>query len=87
MRGQLTKIVDNLDRNRDKLYEFDAVGRMLVAKGGLATAATGVTANWSQTYSYDRYGNKLGATPSGVDQNSASIVADGLRWSRYLRSK
>jgi RHS repeat-associated protein len=41
--------------------------------------ATGVTANWSQTYSYDRYGNKLGATPSGVDQNSASIVADGLR--------
>ena len=40
--------------------------------------ATGVTANWSQTYSYDRYGNKLGATPSGVDQNSASIVADGL---------
>ena len=76
--GQLTKIVDNLDRNRDKLYEFDAVGRMLVAKGGLAAGATGVTANWSQTYSYDRYGNKLGATPSGVDQNSASIVADGL---------
>lgn len=76
--GQLTKIVDNLDRNRDKLYEFDAVGRMRVAKGGLAAGATGVTANWSQTYSYDRYGNKLGATPSGIDQNSASIVADGL---------
>ncbi len=76
--GQLTKIVDNLDRNRDKLYEFDSVGRMLVAKGGLAAGATGVTANWSQTYSYDRYGNKLGATPSGIDQNSTSIVADGL---------
>lgn len=51
---------------------------MLVAKGGLAAGATGVTANWSQTYSYDRYGNKLGATPSGIDQNSTSIVADGL---------
>ncbi len=76
--GQLTGIVDNLDRNRDRKYEFDALGRLATAKGGLAAGATGVTANWTQSYSYDRYGNKTGVTASGVDQNSSSIPADGL---------
>jgi RHS repeat-associated protein len=76
--GQMTKIVDNLDRNRDRLYEFDTLGRLSNAKGGLAAGATGVTANWTQSYAYDRYGNKTGVSASGVDQNSASIPADGL---------
>ncbi len=37
--GQLTKIVDNLNHNRDKLYEFDAVGRMKYAKAGTSAGA------------------------------------------------
>ena len=59
-------------------YEFDALGRMHYAKGGLQAGASGVTASWTQTYSYDRYGNKTGVTASGVDQNSAAIPTDGL---------
>ena len=47
-------------------------------KGITPAGASGVTANWTQSYSYDRYGNKTGVTPSGVDQNSAAIPADGL---------
>lgn len=41
LRPQLTKIVDNLDHNRDKLYEFDALGRMMNAKGGTAAGGLG----------------------------------------------
>lgn len=41
LRPQLAKIVDNLDHNRDKLYEFDALGRMMNAKGGTAAGGLG----------------------------------------------
>jgi RHS repeat-associated protein len=76
--GQMTHIIDNLDRNRDRKYEFDGIGRLLKAKGGLAAGATSVTANWTQEYGYDRYGNKTGVTASGVDQNNTTVPSDGL---------
>lgn len=44
--GHLTKIVDNLNTNKNREYEFDALGRLTKAKGG-------PTGNlWAQTYSY-----------------------------------
>lgn len=76
--GQLTKILDNLDHNRDKLYEFDALGRIQYAKGGLAAGASSVTADWTQTYSYDRYGNKTGVSVSGVMHDESRAPKDGL---------
>jgi len=76
--GQMTKIVDNIDHNRDKLYEFDALGRILNAKAGTSAGASGVTANWTQSYSYDRYGNKYGVSATGHDQNSVTMPTDGL---------
>ncbi len=78
--GQMTKIVDNLDKNRNKVYEFDSLGRILTAKGGIAAGATGkgVVADWTQTYSYDRYGNKTGVTATGITQDSNAVPADGL---------
>ncbi len=76
--GQLTKIVDNLNRNRDKLYEFDSVGRLMKAHGGLAAGATGVTANWTQTYTYDRYGNKTATSVSGDLEDTTRAPRDGL---------
>lgn len=77
--GQLTKIVDNLNHNRDKLYEFDSVGRMMKAHGGVAAGASGVTANWTQTYTYDRYGNKTGASVSGdLEDGLTRAPRDGL---------
>ncbi|MGI8467427.1 MAG: RHS repeat domain-containing protein [Pyrinomonadaceae bacterium] len=51
---------------------------MRTAKGGGATGVGGVTANWTQNYSFDRYGNRLSATPSGITANSAAVPADGL---------
>src|SRR5690606_9861295 len=54
--GQITQVVNGSDRNKDRVYEHDALGRLTKAKGGLAAGATGVTANWTQEYSYDRYG-------------------------------
>ena len=76
--GQLTRIVNNLDRNKDRVYESDALGRLIKAKGGLATGITGVTADWTQDYSYDRYGNKTGTTATGITADSNAVPSDGL---------
>lgn len=76
--GQLTSIYNGLDSNKNRLYEHDALGRLTDAKGGLAAGATGVTANWTQEYSYDRYGNKTGTTKTGVTSDSNPVPLDGL---------
>lgn len=78
--GQMTKILDNLSHSRDKLYEFDSLGRIMNAKGGVAAGASGrsIVADWTQSYSYDRYGNKTGVTASGITQDSNAVPADGL---------
>ena len=80
--GNLTHIIDNLDRNKDRKYEYDTLGRLIKAKGGTAAGGSG-TANWTQDYTYDRYGNKLTTTKSGVTTNSAAIPLDGLASQAY----
>jgi YD repeat-containing protein len=60
--GQLTKILNNLNLNRDRGYDYDALGRLTRATGGQS-------ANWTQDYAYDRYGNRTSVTASG---NTAS---------------
>jgi RHS repeat-associated protein len=75
--GQLTNIVNNLDRNKDRVYEFDTLGRLITAKGGVAAGGSGV-ANWTQNYSFDRYGNRQTVTASGVTANNATVPTDGL---------
>jgi hypothetical protein len=45
--GHLTKITDNLNTNKNKEYEYDALGRLTKAKGGTNNL-------WSQQYGYDR---------------------------------
>ena len=78
--GQLTHITNllNNDHNRDRSFEFDALGRLKAAKGGLAAGATGVTANWSQSYTYDRYGNKTAVSSAGVTADSNAVPTDGI---------
>jgi len=61
--GQLTSITNNLDHNKDRGFEFDTLGRLKKATGGIAAGASGVTANWSQEYVY-RYGNRSSVTAS-----------------------
>lgn len=47
--GHLTKVLNNLDRNKDRDYQFDALGRLTTAKGKASN-------QWTQTCVYDRFG-------------------------------
>ncbi|MEK6325299.1 MAG: FG-GAP-like repeat-containing protein [Acidobacteriota bacterium] len=70
--GQLTKILNNLNHNRDRGYEYDALGRLTLATGGQS-------ANWTQGYLYDRYGNRssvtVGRAAFDYDRDSKTDVA------------
>ena len=68
--GHLTKIVNNLDNNKNREYEFDALGRLTKAKGGNNL--------WQQNYQYDRYGNRTNVTASGVAADNSPIPRDGI---------
>lgn len=70
--GHLTKIIDNLNTDKSREYEFDALGRLTKAKGG----TTGTL--WNQSYSYDRYGNRTNVTASGTAADSSPIPIDGV---------
>ncbi|MCY7356287.1 MAG: DUF4329 domain-containing protein, partial [Rudanella sp.] len=70
--GHLTKIVNHLDTNKNREYEFDALGRLTKAKGG-------PTGNLSQqNYTYDRYGNRTNVTATGVAANGTTMPTDGI---------
>ncbi|MET0753571.1 MAG: hypothetical protein ABWZ66_09365, partial [Pyrinomonadaceae bacterium] len=58
--GQITATVNNLDRNKDKAYEYDKLGRLTKVTGGL-------NQTWSQGYSYDRYGNRFAVQSLGFE--------------------
>ncbi|HEY0111002.1 MAG TPA: RHS repeat-associated core domain-containing protein [Fibrella sp.] len=68
--GHLTKIVNNLDNNKNREYEFDALGRLTKAKGGNNL--------WQQQYSYDRYGNRTNVAASGVAADNSAVPSDGI---------
>ena len=59
--GQLVKTTNNLDSNKNRGYEYDAVGRLKRATGGQ-------NVNWAQRYLYDRYGNRTFAFSHTADQ-------------------
>lgn len=59
--GQLAKISNNLDHNKDRGYEYDALGRLQRATGGQ-------NVNWAQRYDYDRYGNRNSVFSWTADQ-------------------
>jgi RHS repeat-associated protein len=70
--GQLAFIKDNKNTNRNRQYIYDKLGRLSQAKGGASYT------HWSQTYSYDRWGNRTSVAASGVDAFNNPIAADGL---------
>ncbi len=70
--GHLSKIINNLDNNKNREYEYDALGRLTKAKGGNGGNL------WQQQYSYDRYGNRTSVTASGVAADNTTIPRDGI---------
>lgn len=58
--GQLKKILNNLNHNKDRAFNYDALGRLVQATGGPSASPL-----WTQTYVYDRYGNRTSVSASG----------------------
>ncbi|HEU4768236.1 MAG TPA: RHS repeat-associated core domain-containing protein, partial [Pyrinomonadaceae bacterium] len=69
--GQLTKITNNLDPNKNKGYEYDALGRLKRATGGQ-------NVNWAQRYNYDRYGNRNNVFSHTADQYIRNFYQSAL---------
>jgi RHS repeat-associated protein len=65
---QLTKILNNRNHNKDRGYSYDALGRLVQATGGPASAPL-----WTQTYAYDRYGNRTSVTASGSSASNRGV--------------
>jgi RHS repeat-associated protein len=69
--GQLVKISNNLDHNKDRGYEYDALGRLRRATGGQSV-------NWTQNYNYDRYGNRNNVFSHTADQYIRNFYQSAL---------
>ncbi|HEY6660206.1 MAG TPA: RHS repeat-associated core domain-containing protein, partial [Pyrinomonadaceae bacterium] len=66
--GQLKKILNNLNHNKDRSYSYDALRRLTEAKGGPSGSL------WTQTYVFDRYGNRTSVTASGFSAQNERPV-------------
>jgi RHS repeat-associated protein len=67
--GNLRKITNNLNANKNREYEYDQLGRMTKAKGGNNL--------WQQQYFYDRFGNRSHVYQSGTAADGSAIPRDG----------
>jgi YD repeat-containing protein len=73
--GQLRKLTNNLNAAKNRIFDYDAVGRLVKATNG---------STWAEHYAFDRYGNRLTVSASAAvagyaaapDQQLASLGAD-----------
>ncbi|MGH3844217.1 MAG: RHS repeat-associated core domain-containing protein [Pseudonocardiaceae bacterium] len=71
--GQLIRATDNLDTSRTTTYDYDTIGRLRQASGGLPDSPL-----WNQHYTYDRYGNRTNVAASGTAPDGTPMPADGM---------
>ncbi len=72
--GQLVKILNNLNHNKDRGYSYDALGRLKQATGGPAASPL-----WTQNYTYDRYGNRTAVSASGFSAKNERRTTESPR--------
>lgn len=70
--AHLTKIVDNLNSNKNREYDYDVLGRLFNAWGGRNKGLS------VQYYRYDRYGNRTNVVNSGVAADGSAMPRDGI---------
>jgi RHS repeat-associated protein len=80
--GQLTKLLNNLDHNKDRGYSYDALGRLVQATGGPSSSTLS-----TQTYTYDRYGNRTSVSASGYSAKNGSAGAGSANGSPALSAQ
>ncbi len=74
--GQLTCVTDNISFVRNKAYKYYNLGRLKEGRGGSNAFSS---PQWSQIYSYDRYGNR---TSIGLGGSGAPV--DGIASLSYV---
>ncbi|HEX8130206.1 MAG TPA: PKD domain-containing protein [Pyrinomonadaceae bacterium] len=53
--GQIKKITNHLNAAKNRIFDYDALGRLVKATNG---------STWAERYAYDRYGNRLTVSAS-----------------------
>jgi RHS repeat-associated protein len=71
--SQITKILNNKNHDKDRSYSYDALGRLGQARGGPSSPL------WTQTYTYDRFGNRTSVTASGTTARNDRPVTSAPR--------
>lgn len=73
--GQMTRMDD---QNGSKFYSYDPLGRLSrVEAGTVAKITNNFSLQWSQDYSYDRFGNRTSSTASG-NAGGSPVPLDGV---------
>ena len=84
--GQLTKVVNLLSgQEKTRHFTYDSLGRLTGAdRGSFAADGFGgvsFVADWSQSYAYDRFGNRTGVAVSNAQ--GSNTPADGIQSLTY----
>lgn len=76
--GQITRIVNNITGKRQDV-SYDSLGRLKNVRQGVWTGSIPnriFQSDWSQTYTYDRYGNRTSVTALGANDDPSG-TSDG----------
>jgi RHS repeat-associated protein len=71
--GQVTRMSDDSGTNS---YSYDTLGRLNKVEGGTVGKNQSFSAQWSENYSYDRFGNRLSVTSLG-NAGGLPVPSDG----------
>ncbi len=71
--GQLSKMTNGRDGQRNRAYTYDGLGRLIQATGG-----DFANPRWTELYGFDQFGNRTSVTANGTTEDGTPIPVDGL---------